>query len=62
MIKSGFRYLKWTAIVAVLALTVMAVVRPSRATKQPPLAAAWNFSAEQTKAILAKYSTIWFLQ
>jgi hypothetical protein len=36
MIKSGFRYWKLTAVVTVLAITIIAGVRPSTATKQPP--------------------------
>jgi hypothetical protein len=36
MIKSGFRYLKLTAVVAVLAITLIPSVRPSTAKNQPP--------------------------
>jgi hypothetical protein len=57
MIKSGFRYLKWTAVVAVLALTIVAGVCPSAATKQPPLsntAASGADLANEARA-LAKY-------
>lgn len=40
MMKSGFSYLKLTAVVAVLAITLIPSVRPSTATNQPPLATA----------------------
>jgi len=52
MIKSGSSYLRWTAVVAVLALTVIAGVRPSTATKQPPVSGADLANEERA---LAKY-------
>ncbi len=39
MIKSGYSYLKLTAVVAVLAITLVRSVRPSTAKNQPPLLA-----------------------
>ena len=36
MIKSGFSHLKLTAVVAILAMTLITSVRPSTATSQPP--------------------------
>ena len=39
MIKSGYSYLKLTAVVAVLAITLIPSVRPSTAKNQPPLLA-----------------------
>ena len=49
-----FNYWKLTAVVAVLAITIIAGVRPSTATKQPPLAATpADFSNEERA--LAKY-------
>ncbi|HEV8367157.1 MAG TPA: hypothetical protein VGQ39_04325 [Pyrinomonadaceae bacterium] len=57
MINSGFSRLKWTALVAVLALTVIAGGRPSTATNQPPLPAALVLKAElaNEERVLAKY-------
>jgi chaperonin cofactor prefoldin len=55
MIKSGFSYLKWTAVVAVLALTVIAGVRPSTATKQPPATAVSGADLANEERALAKY-------
>jgi hypothetical protein len=57
MNKSGFSYLKLTAVVAVLALTVIAGVRPSTATKQPLVTAAAVPSADlaNEERALAKY-------
>ena len=40
MKKARFNYWKLTAVVAVLAITIIAGVRPSTATKQPPMPAA----------------------
>jgi hypothetical protein len=40
MIKSRFSYFKWTAVVVVLALTIIAGARPSTATKKAPMPAA----------------------
>jgi hypothetical protein len=55
MIKSGFSYLKWTAIVAVVALTIIAGVRPSTATKQPPATAVSGADLANEERALAKY-------
>src|SRR5207237_8504270 len=57
MIKSGFSYLKWTAVVAVLAITIIAGVRPSTATKQPttPAAAVPSADLANEERALAKY-------
>src|SRR5712671_1226758 len=56
MIKSGFNYLRWTAVAAVLAITIIAGVRPSTATKQPatPAAVSGVDLANEERA-LAKY-------
>src|SRR5439155_24335457 len=48
-----FNYWKLTALVAVLAITLIAGVRPSTATKQPPLAATADLANEERA--LAKY-------
>lgn len=57
MIKSRFSYLKLTAVVAVLAITVMAGGRPSTATTQPPLVAtpAADANLSNEERALAKY-------
>jgi small-conductance mechanosensitive channel len=56
MNKSGFSYLKLTAVVAVLALTVIAGVRPSTATKQPLVATAVpSADLANEERTLAKY-------
>jgi hypothetical protein len=57
MIKSGFRYLKLTAVVAVLALALIPSVRPSTATNQPtPVAtAAPGADIANEERALAKY-------
>jgi hypothetical protein len=54
MIKSGFSYLKLAAVVAVLTITIMAGVRPSTATKQPPPVATPADLSNEERA-LAKY-------
>jgi len=48
-----FNHWKLTALVAVLAITLIAGVRPSTATKQPPLAATADLANEERA--LAKY-------
>ncbi len=53
MIKLRLNYLKWTVVVAILAMTVIAGVRPSTATNQPPLAATADLVNEERA--LAKY-------
>src|SRR6266496_3772827 len=53
MNKSRFSYLKWTAVVAVLGITIVAGVRPSTATKQPPPVATADLANEERT--LAKY-------
>jgi len=49
-----FNYWKLTAVVAVLAITIIAGGRPSTATKQPPLAAPDADLANEERA-LAEY-------
>ena len=56
MKKARFNYWKLTAVVAVLAITIIAGVRPSTATKQPPLpAAAASADLANEERALAKY-------
>src|SRR2546425_5541156 len=57
MIKSRFSYLKWTAVVAVLGITIVAGVRSSTATKQPsiPATAAPDADLANEERALAKY-------
>ena len=58
MIKSRFSYLKLAAVVAVLAITICAGVRPSTATKQPRpvVTAASRADLGNEERALAKYS------
>jgi len=60
MIKSGFRYLKLTAVVAVLAIALIPSVRPSTAKNQPPPPATAASGADLVSLVneeraLAKY-------
>ncbi|HEV8367156.1 MAG TPA: hypothetical protein VGQ39_04320 [Pyrinomonadaceae bacterium] len=52
MIRARFSYLKWTAVVAVLVITIIAGVRPSTATIQPPPAGTDLVNEER---VLAKF-------
>jgi len=57
MIKSGFNYLKGTAVVAVLAITIIVGVHPSTATNQPtpPAVVAPGADLANEDRALAKY-------
>lgn len=57
MIESLFSYIKWTAVVAVLGITIIAGVRQSTATKQPPPAVSSPSGADlaNEERVLAKY-------
>jgi hypothetical protein len=57
MNKSGFLYLKWTAVVAVLTFAVITGGRPSTATKQPglPATAVPGVDLANEERTLAKY-------